>query len=156
VKRFVSNTQPLRTHRPEGSIPSLASSGFAMHLSPRWWLPRLALLSCLLLPALSAAQCPGVTTQLTPFAMEELVVGASVTPLTPQIYRPTGTTPILAVISVEGGNIRYQLLGTPTSSTGHPMPMGTLAICGVDSIQAFRAIRESTDAVLTITYYKVR
>lgn len=115
---------------------------------------RVGLCYCLLLvPLLVHAQCPGMTTQQTPFAREQLTIGAVAQPLTASVYKPSGVTPSMAVLSVRGGDIFYEVVGTPTSTSGHPAS-GTFVICGFDSIAAFRAIRTVTDALLTITYYK--
>lgn len=117
------------------------------------------LLLLVFLPVLGNAQCPGVTTQLTPFAREQLTISTAPQPLTANVYKPSGTTPAMALISIEGGMIRYAVVGTPTTTTGHPvggtLPQ-TLLICGLDSIAAFSAIRTTTDATLTATYYKVK
>jgi hypothetical protein len=96
-----------------------------------------------------------MTTQQTPFATEQLLVDATVKSLTASIYKPSGVTPSMATISVEGAPIRYSVIGTPTPSSGHPAGSAqTLGICGLDSIAAFKAISVSGDATLTITYYK--
>jgi hypothetical protein len=117
----------------------------------------LLLCVCLWGPALSYAQCPGVTTQLRPFATEELTIGATATPLTASIYRPAGVTPVLALLSIQGGPIRYLDVGTPTATTGHPLSNATITICGLDSIAAFKAIRQTTDdALIVVTYYRTK
>lgn len=105
------------------------------------------------LPSLAHAQCPGMTAQQIAFARERLTISAVATPLTSSIYKPSGITPTLAMVSVEGGVIRYDVLGIPTSTDGHPAS-GTFPICGFDNIAAFKAIRVGADAQLTITYYK--
>jgi hypothetical protein len=115
-------------------------------------------LMLLLVPVrLAYAQCPGVTAQLTGFAREELLIDGTVKGLNKSIYKPPGVTPSMATISVEGGSIRYSVVGTPTSTSGHPVggtPAQTLTICGADSIDAFKATRITSDANLFITYYK--
>jgi hypothetical protein len=121
----------------------------------RAWL----ILTVLLLPMVSHAQCPGVTTQQTPFAKETLTISTTVRPLTASVYKPSGTTPSMAIVSVEGGDIRYYVVGTPTATDGHPIlgtPAQTFPICGIDSIAGFKAIRQSSDALLFVTYYKNR
>jgi hypothetical protein len=121
----------------------------ALLLSP------LVLLLCL--PGLSLAQCPGVTTQQTPFAQEKLEVSTTAVSLTSSIYKPSGVTPSMAVISVEGGDIRYTLLGTPTPTFGHPVsgsPAQERLVCGLDSIAAFQAIQQLAPATLFVTYYR--
>jgi hypothetical protein len=121
------------------------------------------LLLCLLLLLVpvhwAQAQCPGVTVQLTGFAREELLIDATVKSLTASIYKPSGVTPTMATISVEGGSIRYSVVGVPTSASGHPVggtPAQTLTICGAESIAAFKATRMTSDANLFITYYKTK
>jgi hypothetical protein len=121
-------------------------------------MPLLVLLLLLLFPALTQAQCPGMTTTQTPFATETLTIGATATGLTSSVYKPSGITPTMGLLTIEGGAIRYQVSGTPTASTGHPLagtPPQTFPICGIDSLAAFRAIRSTTtNATLTATYYR--
>jgi hypothetical protein len=123
-------------------------------MSP-WTRVTVCLLATLILvPALTLAQqCPGMTTQQIAFAKERLAVGAVAVPLTASVYKPSGVTPTLAMVSVEGGAIRYEVIGTPTATDGHP-GSGTFPICGLDNIAAFKAIRVGIDAELIITYYK--
>jgi hypothetical protein len=118
-------------------------------------------LLCLLLLVLpvhvAVAQCPGVTAQLTPFATENLVIDSSVKGLTASVYKPSGITPSMATVSVEGGSIRYTVVGAPTSNSGHQVggsPSQTLTICGLDSIAAFKATRIVSDATIFVTYYR--
>jgi hypothetical protein len=111
----------------------------------------------LALPLLAHAQCPGVTAQLTPFATENLVIDSSVKGLTASVYKPAGITPSMATVSVEGGSIRYTVVGSPTSTSGHQVggaPAQTLTICGLDSIAAFKATRIVSDATIFVTYYR--
>jgi hypothetical protein len=123
----------------------------------RWLLVSIGLL---LLPALSQAQCPGMTAQQTPFATETLTVSTTAKAFTAAVYKPTASVTVtMAMVSVEGGAIRYQVVGTPTATAGHPLSGTTgitFAICGVDSIAGFKAIRQTTDATLFVTYYKNR
>jgi hypothetical protein len=117
----------------------------------------LSLLLLLCLPLPGRAQCPGVTTQLVPFATEQLTISSAPVPLTASVYKPSGTTANVAMLSVEGGMIRYKVVGAPTSAAGHPVsgtPPQTITICGFDSIAAFKAIRVTTDATVTVTYYR--
>ena len=110
---------------------------------------------CLGLPWLGFAQCPGMTTQQTSFATEQLTVSNAETSLTSAVYKPSGITPSMATVSVEGGGIRYQVVATAPATTGQPVSGGaTFTVCGFDSIAAFKAIRLGTDALLTIIYYK--
>ena len=121
----------------------------------RWcWL---LLLPGLLWPALSLAQCPGVETQLAPYAKETLTIGATALGLTPNVYQPPGTAPSLAMLTIEGGDIRYQVVGSPTTAVGHHIPGSPpqhITICGLASIQQFRAIAITANASITATYYR--
>jgi hypothetical protein len=119
----------------------------------------LLLLTLLLWPALSAAQCPGITTQLTPYATETLTIAGSVTAFTPAVYQPPGSSPAMAMVTIEGGDIRYQVVGSPSSVTGHHVlgsPPPTLTVCGRDSIASFRVVAVAASASLTVTYYKAK
>jgi len=112
-----------------------------------------------LLPTLVDAQCPDLTTPQSPFAKEPLLVSSTPVALTASIYKPAGIIPTMAVVSVEGGAIRYEVVGAPTATTGHPIagtPPQTFPICGLDSIAAFQAVRQSQDAQLFITYYRAK
>jgi len=118
------------------------------------WLCTALLLS---LPVLSQAQCPGVTVKQAPFATETLTISTTVTGLTTSIYQPSGITPTLAVVSVKSGDLNYTVIGTPTATVGHPVfgaSPSTFIICGIDSIRAFKAIRQTADATLYVTYYR--
>lgn len=117
------------------------------------WL--LLMLGVVFLPALAQAQCPGLTAPPIPFAKEVLTISNTAQALTESVYKPTGVTAILAIISLEGGETRYQVIGTPTAADGHPLPNNaTITICGFDSIRAFRTIRVTTDVRATTTYYR--
>jgi hypothetical protein len=119
----------------------------------RWFF----VLSLLCVPVLSQAQCPGVTVQQSPFAKETLTISSTAIALTATIYKPTGVTPTMAMLTLEGGAIRYQVIGVPTATDGHPLagsPAQTFTICGLDAITNFRAIRQTTDAILFVSYYK--
>ena len=123
----------------------------------RWLCALQGIAILLVVPALSHAQCPGVTVPQSPFAAETLTISTTATPLTATIYKPTGITPTMAMVSVEGGAIRYQVIGVPTATDGHPLagsPAQTFTICGLDAITNFRAIRQTTDAILFVSYYK--
>jgi len=120
---------------------------------------RLCLTLSMLLLALSraSAQCPGVQTTLMPFAKERLTISTTVIGLTRSIYKPTGVTPSMAIMSIEGGTVRYEVIGTPTSTEGHPVlgtPATTMTICGLPSLDGFKVLSLGTDASLFITYYK--
>jgi hypothetical protein len=129
------------------------------HASPLLHLAWLVLVVSWLWPVAAVGQCPGLTAAQTPFASETLTIGATALSLTKAIYQPTGVTPTMAMVSVEGGDIRHLEVGTPTATSGHPLqgiPSTTFPICGLDSIRGFKAIRVTSDATATITYYKTK
>jgi hypothetical protein len=113
----------------------------------------------LLLPAVTHAQCTGIASLPVPFAKEALVISSTPLALTPGIYQPSGAAATMAQVTIEGGDIRWSVVGTPTAADGHYVgaaPPTTLTICGLESIKAFRAIRVGADAKATITYYKAK
>jgi len=129
----------------------------ACMLSPLRAVAWVVLAMLLLAPVALRAQCSGISSPPMPFAWEALTIGAVPQALTPAKYQPVGTAANMAMVSIEGGDIRYLVVGTPTASDGHPVgssPPQTFFICGLDSIKAFKAIRVTTDAKATISYYK--
>jgi hypothetical protein len=108
-------------------------------------------------PAVLQAQCTGISSPPVPMTTEVLTIGATAQALTAAKYQPTGTAANMAMVTIEGGDIRHFEVGLPTATDGHPVgstPPQTFFICGLDSIRAFRAIRVTTDAKATITDYK--
>jgi hypothetical protein len=69
----------------------------------------------------------------------------------------TGMTAQAALLSLEGGDIRFRIdgLSPPTSSTGHTMVSGdSFLLIGAQAVNQFRAIRAGdTDGILTATYF---
>jgi hypothetical protein len=68
-----------------------------------------------------------------------------------------GMTAQAALLSLEGGDIRFRIDGIspPTSTSGHLMVSGdTLLLVGSQAVNQFRAIRTGdTDGILTATYF---
>jgi hypothetical protein len=132
--------------------PQRACTRFPVH-AVAW----VVLAVLLLAPLALRAQCSGISAPPMPFAWEVLTIGAVPQALTPAKYQPVGSAANMAMVSIEGGDIRYLVVGIPTSTDGHPVgssPPQTFFICGLDSIKAFKAIRVTTDAKATISYYK--
>ena len=129
-------------------------------MSTTGWILGLTLwLACGLWPSLARAQCSGLAAPPIAFAWETLTISSTAKSLTKTIYQPPGTVPILAIVTLEGGNIRYLETGTPTATSGHVLsvPVTTsFNICGLDSITHFQAIRVTTDVTATVTYYKIK
>ena len=68
-----------------------------------------------------------------------------------------GMTAQAALLSLEGGDIRFRIdgLSPPTSTTGHLMVSGdTFLLIGAQAVNQFRSIRAGdTDGILTATYF---
>jgi hypothetical protein len=102
------------------------------------------------------------TNNSVPGNFEALTVSDSSTYFTRGKIKPTtgtyaGMTAQAALLSLEGGDIRFRLDGIspPTSTTGHAMVSGdTFLLIGAQAVNQFRAIRSGdTDGVLTATYF---
>jgi hypothetical protein len=84
---------------------------------------------------------------LTPLGYQQITSLSSAAALTV----PAGST--CAEIVVEGASIRWREDGTnPTASVGMPMTVGSSRL-HTTSLAAFRAIEQSSGAVLNIHYY---
>jgi hypothetical protein len=121
-----------------------------------WW--GLVLGLVLALPLWAQAQCPGLTTVLEPLAEETLTVGSTPVLLTPGVYQQATGTAAYATLQVQGAAIVYRQAGTPSPTSGVVVgTQGMIPICGLPSIRAFRATRQSaTDATVFVIYYRVR
>jgi len=112
----------------------------------------LALALAMWAPIPAQADCPGITQGLFPItsSYQQLTVSNTAVGLT----YPTNRNVVLAVVVVEGNDIRFRDDGTsPTASVGTPVLAGlTIPLCGT-SISSFKAIRVSGDAVLNVSYY---
>lgn len=123
----------------------------------RFFWGALALLA-LSLPSLSQAQCPGQQTAMVWMADELKTVSSTATGLTAGVYKSGGVTASMAVIQVQQAPVVYRNGANPTASVGGPLPLGSsFPICGLDSIQVFKAIRQTaTDSVLFVNYYRTK
>lgn len=61
-----------------------------------------------------------------------------------------------ALVTVDSNTIRFRIDGVdPTASTGHALAAGgTLELIDREQVRRFRAIRESADATLRVTYFR--
>jgi hypothetical protein len=117
----------------------------------------LSSLGLLLLPWLVHAQCPGLTTVLVPFAKEKLTVSTVPKSLTQAIYQQSTGVAALATIQVQDAPVLVTDVGVPTLTEGTVLQtLQSVPVCGIDAIRAFRAIRQSTDAVLIVRYYRAK
>lgn len=124
---------------------------------------RLALAAIVLLamftgPALAA---PGNCTNapsLVAFAFEEISVSSTAIGFTAATAFPDGRKGAdMAVVTIEDDAIRYRDDGlAPTATVGHPAAVNTsLTVCGAASLKRFLAIRQTTDADINVTYYRM-
>lgn len=105
---------------------------------------------------------PIQTNNSVPGNFETLTVGTSSTYFARGKIKPTsgtyaGMTAQAALVTLEGGNIRFRLdgLSPPTSTTGHYMTAGdTLLLLGAQAVNQFRAIRAGDqNGIITATYF---
>ena len=61
-----------------------------------------------------------------------------------------------ALVTIAGDSIRFWPNGqTPTASVGHLVTAGTpVEVCGFSNIAKFRMIRVTTDATVTVSYFR--
>ena len=102
------------------------------------------------------------TNNSVPGNFEALTVNDTSTYFSRGKIKPTtgtyaGMTAQAALLSLEGGDIRFRIDGIspPTSSSGHYMVSGdTFLLIGAQAINQFRAIKAGdTDGTLTATYF---
>lgn len=134
----------------------------------RWVAPCLALMLALLWGAPAAhAQMTLCAVQgkgLDPVAFETITVSTVAIGFTAATINTT--TAGAAFITVEVQPVRWTLIGTPTSTSGHliePPPAGNADstrgqwFCGRTALLNLRFIRSSgSDSTVRVTYYKVR
>lgn len=91
---------------------------------------------------------------------EELTVGATAVGLSSEkLTRSSGALKHLpaelALLSVEGADIRYRLEGTATQATGHLVPAGESLVIGkAEILKRLSMIRAAgTSATLRVTYF---
>lgn len=118
----------------------------------------LAVLMLLTLAASSQAAPGGCGwgTYLSSIDSEQLTVSSTALPFTAAKYSRGGAIPMLAVVAVQTNGIRTLDSGlNPTASVGMPWAAAsTFSVCGESNIRAFRMIRQTSDAVVDISYYK--
>ena len=111
-------------------------------------------------PAEAPAQsiCPGIDGELVAMSDEAITVSSTAIGFTAGKIRIGALTARVAVFSTETNSVRYRVEGdNPTSSVGHLVVAGShAAVCGLQPMTAFRAIRVSGDATLYVTYYRRR
>lgn len=122
---------------------------------------RLFLLALLVLAGTASAQnysdCQtGQNFVPVAFAKETITVSSTAIGLTKATYNPaaSGRTALVAFMTVAADNIRVWFDGSiPTATVGHLITSGSgLMICSAD-LPKFLAIRQTTDATVSVTYY---
>jgi|UniRef100_A0A7C3Z1Z6 hypothetical protein len=102
------------------------------------------------------------TNSSVPGNFEVLTVSDSSTYFARGKIKPTtgtyaGMTAQAALLSLEGGDIRFRIDGVspPTPTTGHSMVSGdTFLLIGAQAVNQFRAIRSGDqNGILTATYF---
>lgn len=105
---------------------------------------------------------PKITSTPMPSSYESVAVSTTAVGLSATKYGPIAhaTLPVssaanLALITVEGDQIRWTIDGTtPTTTVGHRANVdGVINLEGFDAIRLFRAIRVTTDASIKVTYF---
>ena len=117
----------------------------------------LAMIGVLMVPARGLPQglCPGRTQPMIPYAHETLTVSNTAITLTASVYNAGGVSPGMAVVVLTGDNIRVWSDGTaPTAAVGQLINANAFFLCGYESIAQFKAIRQTTDASMSVQYYR--
>lgn len=94
---------------------------------------------------------------LAPFAFEEIDVSSTAKGFTTATAFPDGLKGAdLAVAFVEDDAVRYRADGiAPTATVGILVAVNTsFTVCGEASIRRFRMIRQTTDADVSVMYYR--
>jgi hypothetical protein len=106
-------------------------------------------IALLLLPAVSWAQvCRSGAEGFAPVAYQEYLVDATtVVSINLSVLPPAATNLGMALVTVEGANVRYTYVGIPTATSGHSLePPGNLYLCGRTMLEGFRMIRDAQGA----------
>lgn len=95
---------------------------------------------------------------LAPINFEQITVSSTALGFTVAKFEPPGTKAAdLAVVNVEAFAVRYRVDGlNPTASVGQPAAADTaMTVCGTLNIRAIRFIRQTSDATLSVHYYRM-
>lgn len=94
---------------------------------------------------------------LIPAGFETITVSNASIGFTSTLAYPTGgINADMAVVDVATDAIRYRADGTaPTATVGNPVAASaTFTVCGIPAIKAVRFIRQTSDATLSVSYYR--
>lgn len=125
------------------------------------YLKRLTLVALALLALSGPSDAgPGGCTDapsLIPAGFETITVSSASIGFTAALAYPTGgLLADMAVVDVETNAIRYRADGiAPSATVGNPVAASTtFTVCGAAAIKAVRFIRQSSDATLSVSYYR--
>jgi len=94
---------------------------------------------------------------LAPYQFETITVSSTAIGFTTAKIQPSGQTPgVMAVITLATNDVRWRVDGVdPTAGVGHAFAATTsLTVCGLQSLQQFRMIRQSADATASVSYFR--
>ena len=106
-------------------------------------------------PAWAQGLCPGIIKNMQAYAHETLSVDGTAVVLTSSVYAPAGKAPQMAVITVEGANLRVWSDGTaPTAGVGQLIQTGAFYVCGQSNVQNLKLIAASGTGTISVQYYQ--
>ena len=122
---------------------------------------RLVLLALLLGVAVyqspeAQATC-AITSSYSAFAHETITVSSTSVGFNSVLYDQASGQASAALVSVAGDAIRFFSDGTiaPTATVGHLVPVGSnVEVCGFSNVKNWRMIRQTTDATVTVSYFR--
>jgi hypothetical protein len=91
------------------------------------------------------------------YAHETITVSSTALGFTNALYEQGSGNAASALVAVETNAIRWWADGTttPTASVGMPAAANaTLEICGFSNIKKFRMIRQTSDASVSVSYFR--
>jgi hypothetical protein len=90
------------------------------------------------------------------YAHETLTVSNTALGFTSGLINQGGGQATFALVTVAVDNVRFWSDGTaPTATVGHIVVAGTpVSVCGFDNIKNFKMIRVTTDATVSVSYFR--
>jgi len=121
---------------------------------------RLGVLVALLL-GLSLYRGPEAKADCSPpssssYAHETITVSNTALGFTSNLINQGAGQATFALVTVAVDNVRFWSDGTaPTATVGHIVVAGTpVSVCGFDNIKNFKMIRVTTDATVSVSYFR--
>lgn len=93
---------------------------------------------------------------LSAYTHETITVSNTSIGFTAALYDQSAGSAQSALVTITGDSIRWWADGgTPTATVGHLVTAGTpVEVCGFSNIQKFRMIRQTTDATVSVSYFR--